>query len=423
MLSWADHRTLIACHCLLALVLAGVLLGLRRTHRNLVGVGSMAIGFLFGIPATALATIPGITCNVAGGLSLNLSLFLCYLFIFRGVLRFCQTQFPPPRDDWARGRMMEWIVGSSLEPILWTSSVLSIACFLYFSLGPDRISFRIASFAATIAIARILMAVTLLRYAAGRLHMVLFAGSLLMFAGVTLSFAISVLIHGAASDFMQPDTLVSVTLLVGFLFLCINGAFYVTMISSAINRKIEMQSNLDYLTGTMNRGGIEKALFMEIARTRRSQRPFALLLLDLDHFKQINDLHGHAGGDEALRTAGRAIGSVLRVYDKLSRYGGDEFLILLPETSGDDAVLTASRIRSALAEALEPGDSALPPPAAFTLSIGITHCNCYEEAIDILARADAALYQAKRSGRDCIRLHLPEPIVLGVREAKPRLTA
>ena len=145
--------------------------------------------------------------------------------------------------------------------------------------------------------------------------------------------------------------------------------------------------------------------------------------LDLDHFKQINDMHGHAAGDEALRAAARAIGSVLRIYDKLSRYGGDEFLILLPETSGDDAMLTAGRIRSALAEALEPGNSALPPPPAFTLSIGITHCNNYEEAIDILARADSALYQAKRSGRDCVRLHLPAPTAIDVPVIKPRLSA
>jgi len=423
MLLWVDHRTLIACHCLLALVLAGVLVGIRRTHRDLVGVGSMALGFLLGVPATAIVAVDGIASSAIGGVAINGLLLLCYVLIYRGILRFCEAQFPPRREDRLHGRIVERMAHGSLEPVLWISSFLSTACFLYFTWGSDRVALRVATIALTITVVRILMAVTLLRYAAGRLHMVLFGVSLLAFACLTLFFAVAVFLHGTSSDLMKPDTLASVTLLVGFLFLCVNGAFYVTMIGAAINRKIELQAHLDYLTGTMNRGGIEKALAMEIARTRRSHRPFALLLLDLDRFKQINDVHGHAAGDEALRTAARAIGSVLRIYDKLSRYGGDEFLILLPETSGDDAMLTAGRIRSALATALEPGSTSPPPPPAFTLSIGITHCSSYEEAIDILARADSALYQAKRSGRDCIRLHLPEPTVIGIPEAKPRLSA
>ncbi|QHN01973.1 GGDEF domain-containing protein [Granulicella sp. WH15] len=414
-LSWADHRTLIACHCLLAAVFMVVLLILRRSHPELRGIGSMALGFSFAIPATALLSVRGVVYSTFSLVATNTFAFLCYIFFYRGILHFCQSQFPAPREE--RSVVGRFWGRNGFVPVLWLSSLLSTAAIFYFSQVHPLVVPRIVAVSMTVTLARVLMAVTLFRYAHGRLHMIFFGSSLLGFAMLSSSFAATIILKGSPRDFILSDSTQSFVLLAGFVFICIDGIFYVTMIGSAIARTIEQRAQLDFLTETLNRGGIEKALAMEIARTRRSRRPFSLLMIDLDHFKPINDLYGHAAGDEALRTAAQAIGSVLRLYDKLGRFGGDEFLVLLPETTGATAMQVSERIRQALRTrsmgtqerrypSHAPGAANAMPPY-LTLSIGITHCAYEEDAIDILARADSALYVAKNDGRDCARLTLP----------------
>jgi diguanylate cyclase (GGDEF)-like protein len=418
LLAWADHRTLLACHCLLSVVFAAVLLGLRRIYPELRGITSMATGFILGIPATALLSLNGAVKSIPYTLTAHICACGCYLFLYRGILHFCQSQYPPPHDDRSssyggHGHSWSWFNRDhGFLPILWTASILSTAFLLYFSWVHDNLVGRVVAVALAITLARALSAVTLFRYSAGHVHMVLFGCSLMGFALLSLSFAVATLLHGPPADLVQHDAVQSVTMFLSFLFLCVDGIFYVAMIGNAIARKIEQQAHLDFLTGTMNRGGIEKALSMEIARTRRTHRPFSVLMIDLDRFKEINDAFGHAAGDEALRSAARAIGSIIRIYDKLGRFGGDEFLVLLPETSGIDAMLTAARICDI---------HGLPEPTPdrpfFTFSIGVTHCSWNEEAIDILARADSALYQAKHNGRN--GAHLKLPVNPGLRSSQP----
>ncbi len=415
-LAWADQRTLIVCHCLIAAVFTVVLLILRRAYPELRGVSSMALGFSFGIPATALLSVRGAVYSTLSVVATNTFAFLCYIFIYRGILHFCQSQFPAPREE--RSAVGKFWRRNGFMPALWASSVVSTAVIFYFSQIHTLVLPRVVAVSLTVTLARVLMAVTLFRYAHGRLHMILSGSSLLGFALLSCSFAVITMLNGSPRDFIRNDSTQSFVLLAGFVFICIDGIFYITMIGSAITRTIEQRAQLDFLTGTLNRGGIEKALAMEIARTRRSRRPFSLLMIDLDHFKPINDLYGHAAGDEALRTTAEAIGSVLRLYDKLGRFGGDEFLVLLPETTGDTALMVAERIRQALrtqslgSRSLRyavqiPGSAVAELPPYLTLSIGITHCAHEEEAIDILARADSALYVAKADGRNCARLTLP----------------
>ena len=149
----------------------------------------------------------------------------------------------------------------------------------------------------------------------------------------------------------------------------------------------------------MNRHGIEAQLSTELDRALRNRHSLSALLIDIDHFKSINDSAGHAAGDDALRFVSKGISSSLRSYDLVGRYGGDEFLLLLPETTANQACEVAERIRNLLNVAAQTFAPALRP----TVSIGIAQTLQNDTIITLLARADAALYDAKHAGRNCVR--------------------
>lgn len=158
----------------------------------------------------------------------------------------------------------------------------------------------------------------------------------------------------------------------------------------------------DGLTQAFNKSYLMDALGYELARSRRCGRPLCLLMLDLDYFKQINDKHGHLAGDEVLKEFCRRISSVTRSDDLLCRYGGEEFAIVLGETSVADALETAERCRAAI--------SALPFQTTagdikVTVSVGLAELPGDSEEwtpASLIQAADVQLYRAKQSGRDCV---------------------
>jgi diguanylate cyclase (GGDEF)-like protein len=156
----------------------------------------------------------------------------------------------------------------------------------------------------------------------------------------------------------------------------------------------EQLSVTDALTGLLNRRYIEERLLEEIKRSNREGFPMSFMMLDVDHFKSYNDEFGHPAGDEALRMVAAVLRDTLRGADVAARFGGEEFAVLLPQTTGPEAIAIAERIRSNL----EQTDFPLRP---VTASIGIASCSadlCSSESI--VAAADKALYAAKRQGRN-----------------------
>jgi diguanylate cyclase (GGDEF)-like protein len=170
------------------------------------------------------------------------------------------------------------------------------------------------------------------------------------------------------------------------------------------SRLLETQSQLrhqashDSLTGLWNRGMIREQVQVELKRAVRHGDPVAVVMADIDHFKQINDRHGHAAGDQVLREASTRMRSVLRDHDFISRYGGEEFLVLLPGTSLEGGLAIAERVRSAVAaQPVAVGDQWLD----VTLSLGLaTTAEHPPEVEPLIAAADAALYRAKAAGRN-----------------------
>lgn len=169
---------------------------------------------------------------------------------------------------------------------------------------------------------------------------------------------------------------------------------------AAALRLAEALSLTDELTGLPNRRALMQRLDQELSRSQRSAQPLALVLLDIDHFKDINDHHGHYVGDMILRGYAERMLRELRQHDLLARYGGEEFALLLPETRLDEARNVTDKLACRLRhEPLEAGDVCLPLP---TFSAGITGLRAGETALSLINRADQALYRAKRQGRNCI---------------------
>lgn len=164
----------------------------------------------------------------------------------------------------------------------------------------------------------------------------------------------------------------------------------------ALKAQLRMLATTDFLTGCANRRHFMAALETEILRTQRSRRPLSLILLDIDHFKRINDLHGHATGDEVLVRVGQIVSSRLRGTDTLARYGGEEFAVLAPETDLAGAVTVAEKCRLAL-QGLH-FDAAGEVSASF----GVATLGLNESEESLLKRVDIALYKAKAAGRNCV---------------------
>jgi diguanylate cyclase (GGDEF)-like protein len=158
------------------------------------------------------------------------------------------------------------------------------------------------------------------------------------------------------------------------------------------------------LTGLRNRRAFQQQIAVEISRSSRYGVPLGLLLMDVDHFKHINDGHGHAGGDRVLSALGVLLREELRTPDIPARWGGEEFVVALPNTDLAGAGLAAERLRSAIAAAtIRHGNVHIP----VTISIGVSALEGGESLETLTERADQAMYAAKVKGRNCVVISEP----------------
>jgi diguanylate cyclase (GGDEF)-like protein len=177
----------------------------------------------------------------------------------------------------------------------------------------------------------------------------------------------------------------------------------VALENARLHGMVERQALVDGLTGLANRRAAAAALHAEAAQSERLETPLSIVLADLDGFKDVNDEHGHAVGDEVLRAFADVLRETVRESDVAGRWGGEEFLLLLPGADLDGAAQFAERVRSALAARRIPS----APELRVTASFGVAEYAGESNSEQLVAAADSALYRAKRGGKDRVEQAVP----------------
>jgi diguanylate cyclase (GGDEF)-like protein len=386
LLAWVDNRTLLGCLVIMTGMFATVFCAVKRMYPHAEGSGHFALGYLAALLACILFTCRGVIPAFLTVVVANTLVFGCFTVIYQGILNFFGVK---------RRIYPLWVlVGLAALPLTW------------FSVVHNEIVPRAVIISLLHALIRGLIAIELFRQARGRPLLALFGYFMTLYGLTGLNRAAFVLVNGMPNDFMAHNTAQSALLLIEVIFICIMGLFKLLMLYGGLLSQIQKQSFQDPLSGALNRRGIEDKLVSELKRISRSHQKLSIALIDVDHFKAINDTQGHAAGDAALRGVVDAISERLRAYDYLGRFGGDEFLLLLPQTPWQDSQIVADRVDHAVRQL-----TVLANGQSLTISIGITEAIPSDDATTVLARADKALYQAKTAGRSCSRVLLAEKAV------------
>jgi diguanylate cyclase (GGDEF)-like protein len=381
LLSWFDTRTLYSCQLLLAGSFAAAFFGLRRSHPDVQGIVPIAFSFLAGATGILLLFLRGTIPDFVSMTVATALVLASYVLQYSAILRFLGVK-------------------RSFSPLLAADAIAMIVVF-YFSQIQHNIVLRILASSLAIAFARGLIAVELFKHSRGRTHRHVFANIMTTFAILSCSRAVISCLYHAPSNYIRSGFFQTIAMAGDLVYICLLGLLFYTMVNSEIIALMRAESEIDPLSGIFNRRGIELKLELELKRIARGRHHLSIGLVDIDYFKSINDTAGHAAGDNALRNVVTAISAKLRAYDILGRFGGDEFLLILPQTPIVGGLIVAERI----------GEAVRSLPSTYqgrplTLSIGLTEAIPGDYSTSLLSRADKALYRAKHAGRNCTRIVL-----------------
>jgi len=394
LLAWFDNRTLFGCQCFLTLLFATVFLWMGRAYPQIRGVRMVALAFALGVPCTLLMTLRGVAAPFLSITAANLLAMGAFLALYEGVVRFAGT-----KSHWK---------------MLAVPGALAIGVVYYFSGVRPNIVPRIMAMGFATAIIRGATAWVLLGLAGGEVRMnartqrvwgarLLLGSFLALLTVLEVERIAATAVLGSPEDYMQRNAFQTSTMALNLVFIAVFGLCFLIMSSQELIARSQEESERDVLSGALNRRGIEARLAQELKRRGRSGQRLCVALVDLDRFKEINDAEGHAAGDEALRATAKAMQERLRDLDTMGRYGGDEFLVILPHTGLENTPVVAERLSLAIGRL-----DVLHGGHRLSVSIGMTEASSEDDAIALIARADEALYQAKRAGRACWRMVAPE---------------
>ena len=278
--------------------------------------------------------------------------------------------------------------------------VLAGLVTLFFLVVAPRIDIRLATYSLAVGFYSLIISMMLLDVPRGPLRVTHWpVGILYLMHGVfALLRAFSVLVEPPRSDVFEPSVIQTLWFAQSLAIVNLTFIGVVLMVTQRLRLEIDRYAREDGLTGALNRQAFDQAAEAEWSRSTRHDLPLSVLVIDLDHFKALNDTHGHEAGDAWLKVFAELTGNLLRHEDLLCRYGGEEFVVLLPQTRLDAALQAAERIRRMIeGHRLAHGTAAV----AVTVSIGVAaRGGEYKTLKSMIAAADRALYRAKAAGRN-----------------------
>lgn len=281
--------------------------------------------------------------------------------------------------------------------------VATLPGFLYYTYVGHQIVPRVILSSGAIAVIAACNAILLFRHHDPLLRYQVLAQGWLLAALSSMHAVRCVLtwLHPPQDDFflrldLIQATFVYLNFLLGMANLC--GLLWLSL--CAHRKDLHTMARTDGLTGLLNRRAFEESLQRDVLRAKRTGLTLGMLLIDIDHFKSINDLHGHLAGDEVIRKVAATLQQGIRPSDVLARFGGEEFVILMRDLGLREIEATAERLRSEIASI-----SGLTGTMAITVSIGVTVSQIEDTTDSFLSRCDDALYLAKRSGRNIVVSH------------------
>jgi diguanylate cyclase (GGDEF)-like protein len=383
-----DSRTLVVVAFLLATMLGAAHFLTWRINRSAMALRYCATADMIAALGFLLVAMRGPEPSVWALLATNMAVAAFHIYLWRAVRFFTGQPLPVPA---LAGLVAAYLLAA-----------------LYFSAVMPNVSARIAMVSSYGAVMGILCAVDLLRNArrfpSTPVSVVGFI--LLGHAGVNVLRASLSLADSPLPDLLAPSAVQTLAFLENLLVFVASGIGFVIMTTERLQADLRRAATYDALTGILNRRAFLDLAEREMARARRSGAPYALLVMDIDYFKQVNDTFGHQAGDAVLKAITMAITGSLRQVDLFGRFGGEEFCILLPETREDAARVVAERICATIADLQVAHDGNV---ISTTVSIGVAEGTTATKAFDsIVADADLALYRAKESGRNRVIVHQPE---------------
>lgn len=253
----------------------------------------------------------------------------------------------------------------------------------------------------------------------GRGQWLLVAGLLLEAVVLGVRALVAISTHSEATNILQSSALQTLTFLATFSVVLVSSVGFVFMSRDRADENNRVLAALDPLTGVANRRSLIAALDRDMARAQRMREPMALMMVDIDHFKDVNDQYGHPAGDRVLCSVVNVLRQRVRAQDLVGRYGGEEFMVLLPDTGLTGAQQLARALCKAVEESRCPADGVPGPGIAVTVSIGVFGGRLESgDSWDMLiAAADRALYQAKNNGRNRVE------VATGLRRPSAQLAA
>ncbi|KRA18620.1 GGDEF domain-containing protein [Acidovorax sp. Root568] len=385
---------IIASSLMMAASMAVVGWGRRRD-----GLGRWAAALLVNAIGHLLIMLRGLIPDVLSIVVGNLMLSSVFVGMIAAVYQF-------------QGRPVRWPL------LLAPPALVLVFVSVFIDNFPARVSF--------VGLVIGLQAVWALLAALSHRHATVGRGQWLLVAGLLLEAVVlggralvAISTHTEATNILQSSALQTLTFLATFSVVLVSSVGFVFMSRDRADENNRVLAALDPLTGVANRRSLIAALDRDVARAQRMREPMALMMVDIDHFKDVNDQYGHPAGDRVLCSVVNVLRQRVRAQDLVGRYGGEEFMVLLPDTGLTGAEQLARELCKAVEESRCPADGVPGPGIAVTVSIGVFGGRLESgDSWDMLiAAADRALYQAKNNGRNRVE------VATGLRRPSAQLAA